>query len=185
MQSFSEQIVDYRKKKGWNQKDLADKVGISRDYVSKIENGREPGPRLRAFLQEMIAAEASEKLEKDTSSHNTGKTEAGADSEDSSSLGEESGSYLGAERRSLLELRLDERHWTTLEACSSATGMDAESLLRTLLAALGRSLTEGVPRMPWVIEHQTVEDPESLQDPDDPDDPVDGEYQEDREDSSD
>lgn len=38
-QDLGKMMIDYRKKDGLTQKDLGDKLGISRDTVSKIERG--------------------------------------------------------------------------------------------------------------------------------------------------
>ena len=38
-QDLGKMMIDYRKKEGLTQKDLGDKLGISRDIVSKIERG--------------------------------------------------------------------------------------------------------------------------------------------------
>ena len=37
--SLADKIIDLRKKKGWSQEELAEKLGVSRQAVSKWENG--------------------------------------------------------------------------------------------------------------------------------------------------
>ena len=36
---FADKLVDLRKKSGWSQQDLADKVGVSRQTINAIEKG--------------------------------------------------------------------------------------------------------------------------------------------------
>lgn len=38
--TYPARIKEERKKKGWTQKEAAEKIGISRSYFSDIENGR-------------------------------------------------------------------------------------------------------------------------------------------------
>ena len=140
---------------GWNQQELANKVKISRDYVSQIENGREPGARLRADLEKLMASMSADPGSGRGSECGSGSSE----SEGLQWIADESGNYSVPERWPI-ELRLGVEDWRTLETCAEATGMDPESLLRTLLRALGRSLEGGVPGMPWVVQKGDEPKPE-------------------------
>jgi putative transcriptional regulator len=46
VKKLKKRLVDYRKESGMSQQELADIVGISRNYISEIENGvkRPSGP---------------------------------------------------------------------------------------------------------------------------------------------
>lgn len=42
--SVTNKVKAYREAKGWSQKDLGDRFGLSRSYISAIELGRKPTP---------------------------------------------------------------------------------------------------------------------------------------------
>jgi transcriptional regulator with XRE-family HTH domain len=65
--SFGERIRDLRKTKNLSQRDLADKVGVSFTYISKIENekldfGDYPSEDLIRKLAKSLVADADELL---------------------------------------------------------------------------------------------------------------------------
>jgi transcriptional regulator with XRE-family HTH domain len=45
-----ETIRELRESKGWTQQELADKTGVSRQTISKLENGHELDPRKSTLL---------------------------------------------------------------------------------------------------------------------------------------
>ena len=48
---MNSRIVELRKSKGWTQDEFAEKMGISKNYVSLIENGKKiPGDRLTSDI---------------------------------------------------------------------------------------------------------------------------------------
>lgn len=50
-EDFSHKVVALRSRLGLNQADFAHRLGISRNYVSQLEQGREPGPSLRQLVE--------------------------------------------------------------------------------------------------------------------------------------
>ncbi len=52
---YYERLKEERRKKGWTQKEAAEKIGISRSYLSDIENGRTlPSGRLFLGINEVL-----------------------------------------------------------------------------------------------------------------------------------
>ncbi len=52
-QNFSKSVRQLRERMGLNQEEFASRVGISRNYVSMIETGREPSESLRQLIELM------------------------------------------------------------------------------------------------------------------------------------
>ncbi len=50
-EKFSERLRVYRERTGVSQEELADKLGVSRNYVSMMEGGREPSESLRKLFE--------------------------------------------------------------------------------------------------------------------------------------
>ena len=47
MTPFGEKLVELREQRGWTQKKMADKLGVSAAYLSALENGQRGKPSLR------------------------------------------------------------------------------------------------------------------------------------------
>lgn len=61
---IGKRIAQLRKKRGWTQKDLAEETGLSRGYISTIEEGGiHPSVKTLALIAGALGVEARELLE--------------------------------------------------------------------------------------------------------------------------
>lgn len=68
-EDFAKQVRDYRARHGISQEELAHRLGMSRNYVSMIEGGREPSDQVMRHFRLLEASPAETRLAEDASSY--------------------------------------------------------------------------------------------------------------------
>lgn len=68
-EDFAKQVREYREREGISQEELAKRLGMSRNYVSMIEGGREPSDQVMRHFRLLESSPTGARLAEDASSY--------------------------------------------------------------------------------------------------------------------